>query len=318
MSKDKTHKSKIGGQALIEGIMMKGVYKSAMACRLPNGEIDLEVWDEKDPKKNPWYKKTPFIRGSFNFVSSMITGYKCLMKSADKQLDDDSEEEEMSKFEKWLTDKLGDKLMNIVSIIALVFGLVLSLFLFKFIPTLITKPLANSSVLRTIVEGLVKITIFIGYLGVTSLLKDIKRTYQYHGAEHKTIACLEAGDELTVENIKKHSRFHPRCGTSFLLISLFTSIFVFSFIPRFEEATQVLKIVYRLLVQTALLPLIIGISYEFIRLAGRNNNAFTKFISSPGLQLQRLTTKEPDDKQIEIAIAAVKPCIPDNLEDDQW
>ncbi len=318
MSKDKTHKSKIGGQALIEGIMMKGVYKSAMACRLPNGEIDLEVWDEKDPKKNPWYKKTPFIRGSFNFVSSMITGYKCLMKSADKQLDDDSEEEEMSKFEKWLTDKLGDKLMNIVSIIALVFGLVLSLFLFKFIPTLITKPLANSSVLRTIVEGLVKITIFIGYLGVTSLLKDIKRTYQYHGAEHKTIACLEAGDELTVENIKKHSRFHPRCGTSFLLISLFTSIFVFSFIPRFEEVSQALKIVYRLLVQTALLPLIIGISYEFIRLAGRNNNAFTRFISSPGLQLQRLTTKEPDDKQIEIAIAAVTPCIPDNLEDDQW
>jgi uncharacterized protein YqhQ len=318
MSKDKTHKSKIGGQALIEGIMMKGVYKSAMACRLPNGEIDLEVWDEKDPKKNPWYKKTPFIRGSFNFVSSMITGYKCLMKSADKQLDDDSEEEEMSKFEKWLTDKLGDKLMNIVSIIALVFGLVLSLFLFKFIPTLITKPLANSSVLRTIVEGLVKITIFIGYLGVTSLLKDIKRTYQYHGAEHKTIACLEAGDELTVENIKKHSRFHPRCGTSFLLISLFTSIFVFSFIPRFEEVSQALKIVYRLLVQTALLPLIIGISYEFIRLAGRNNNALTRFISSPGLQLQRLTTKEPDDKQIEIAIAAVKPCIPDNLEDDQW
>lgn len=318
MSKDKTHKSKIGGQALIEGIMMKGVYKSAMACRLPNGEIDLEVWDEKDPKKNPWYKKTPFIRGSFNFVSSMITGYKCLMKSADKQLDDDSEEEEMSKFEKWLTDKLGDKLMNIVSIIALVFGLVLSLFLFKFIPTLITKPLTNSSVLRTIVEGLVKITIFIGYLGVTSLLKDIKRTYQYHGAEHKTIACLEAGDELTVENIKKHSRFHPRCGTSFLLISLFTSIFVFSFIPRFEEVSQALKIVYRLLVQTALLPLIIGISYEFIRLAGRNNNALTRFISSPGLQLQRLTTKEPDDKQIEIAIAAVKPCIPDNLEDDQW
>ena len=318
MSNKQIHKSKIGGQALIEGIMMKGIHKSAMACRLPNGTVDLEVWDDNNGKNAPWYKKTPLIRGSFNFVSSLISGYKCLMKSAEKQMTDDDEEEEMSKFEQWLTDKFGEKLMSVVTGVAMVLGLVFSIFLFKFIPTFITKPLADTAVLRTIAEGILKIIIFISYLALTSKLKDIRRTYEYHGAEHKTIACYEAHEELTVENVKKHTRFHPRCGTSFILISLFTSIFVFCFIPSFSGYAQMARIFIRLGLQLILLPFIIGIAYELIKFAGRTDNTFTKILSAPGLRLQRLTTREPDDSQIEIAIAAITPCIPEDLEEDIW
>ena len=315
MSKE-AHKSKIGGQALIEGIMMKGVFKSAMACRLPDGTI--ETWDENNGKNAPWYKKVPFIRGSFNFVSSLISGYKCLMKSAEKQLTDDDEEEEMSKFEQWLTDKLGDNIMGIISALAMVIGIVLSLFLFKFIPAFLTKPIENQTILRTAIEGILKIAIFVVYLALTGKSKDVKRTYEYHGAEHKTIACFEAHEELTVENIKKHSRFHPRCGTSFIFITLFTSIFVFCFIPSFSSYGKTTRIFMRLAIQLLLLPFIIGIAYELIRLAGRKNNLFTRIISAPGLKIQHLTTREPDDAQIEVAIAAIKPCIPENLEDDNW
>lgn len=311
------HKSKIGGQALIEGVMMKGAFKAAMACRLPNGEIDVEIWDEKNGSNAPWYRKVPFIRGIFNLIFSLKDGYRCLMKSADKQVEED-DEEDMSKFEKWLNDKLGDKIMGIVSAIAMVLGIVISLFLFKFIPTFISKPLDDMTILRTIVEGLLKIAIFIGYLALTSLLKDIKRTYEYHGAEHKTIACHEAGEELTVENVKKHVRFHPRCGTSFMFIILFISIFTSCFIPKFAELSAAAKIAARLGIQFALIPLIVGISYELIRLAGRYDNFFTRAISFPGIQLQHLTTREPDASQIEVAIAAMKPCIPENPEEDQW
>ena len=317
MSKE-AHKSKIGGQALIEGIMMKGVFKSAMACRLPDGTIDIETWDENNGKNAPWDKKVPFIRGSFNFVSSLISGYKCLMKSAEKQLTDDDEEEEMSKFEQWLTDKLGDNIMGIISALAMVIGIVLSLFLFKFIPAFLTKPIENQTILRTAIEGILKIAIFVVYLALTGKSKDVKRTYEYHGAEHKTIACFEAHEELTVENIKKHSRFHPRCGTSFIFITLFTSIFVFCFIPSFSSYGKTTRIFMRLAIQLLLLPFIIGIAYELIRLAGRKNNLFTRIISAPGLKIQHLTTREPDDAQIEVAIAAIKPCIPENLEDDNW
>lgn len=317
MSKE-VHKSKIGGQALIEGIMMKGIYKSAMACRLPDGTIDIETWDEKNGKNAPWYRKTPFIRGSFNFISSLISGYKCLMKSAEKQMTEDDEQEEMTKFEQWLTDKLGENLMGVVSAVAMVIGVVFSLFLFKFIPTLITKPVENHTVIRTAIEGLLKIAIFIGYIAVTAKSKDIRRTYEYHGAEHKTIACYEAHEELTVENVKKHTRFHPRCGTSFIVITLFTSIFVFCFIPSFAAYGKTARIFMRLGIQLVLLPFIIGISYELIRLAGSKNNTFTRIISAPGLKIQHLTTREPDDSQIEVAIAALKPCIPENLEDDNW
>ncbi len=310
----KDHKSKIGGQALIEGVMMKGSYKSAMACRLPNGEIDLEIWDEKNGKNAPFYRKVPFVRGGFNFVISMVDGYKCLMKSAEKQMDEDNPEEEMSKFEKWLEGKFGEKLMTVFMVIALILSVGIGLFLFMYLPTKVVgfiKPIHDYNVLKTLFEGVIKIIIFVVYLGLTSLMKDIKRTYQYHGAEHKTIACHEAGEELNVKNVKKHTRFHPRCGTSFIFLVLIVGIFVFSFL---SWGSALARVGMKLL----LMPLIVGISYEIIRLAGRHNNVITRIISAPGLQLQRLTTKEPDDFQIEVAIAAIKPCIPENLEDDQW
>lgn len=317
MSKDNCNsgckKSSIGGQALLEGVMMRGPEKEAMAVRLPDGTIDLEVWDLPKAK---WYKKVPFVRGPVNFIGSMLDGYKCLTKSADKAMQG-IEEEEPSKFEKWLTEKLGDKLMTIVMVIASVLGVALALMLFMFVPSLVTKgiglllPLGDFA--KTCIEGLIKIGVFIAYIALTSLMKDIKRTYEYHGAEHKTIACYEAGDELTVENVKKHLRFHPRCGTSFIFIVLFISIIVFSV---FRVPWEVLWL--RVLIKVAVLPVIVAIAYEIIKLAGRHDNIITRIVSAPGLWIQRLTTREPDDGQIECAIAAFKPCVPEDLEKDQW
>lgn len=309
-------KSKIGGQALIEGIMMRGIYKSAMVCRLPSGELDLETWDINNGPNLPWYRKAPFIRGVFNFAISMVEGYKCLSKSADKSMIG-VEDENPSKFDKWLEEKLGDKLMPIVSVIGIVLGVVLAVGLFMLAPAgatkLIGKFVALNAVAQTVIEGIVKIAIFILYMWLTSLMPDMRRTYEYHGAEHKTIACYEAGDELTVKNVKKHTRFHPRCGTSFIFIVLIVSIIVFSVLQVPWD-----NIFIRMACKLALLPFIVGIGYEFIRLAGRYENWFTKLFSAPGLAVQRITTREPDDKEIECAIMAIEAVIPDNKEDDVW
>jgi uncharacterized protein YqhQ len=310
-------KSKIGGQAVIEGVMMKGIHQSAMACRLPNGTIDLEVWDDENLNV-PWYRKTPILRGVFNFAISLRDGYKYLMKSANKQIEEDEngEEnpEEMSKFEKWLEAHMGEAFMNAFMVVAMVIGIAFSLFLFLFVPTKLcglVPYLAEHRQLRTVCEGLLKIIIFVGYIWLTSKMKDIRRTYEYHGAEHKTITCYEHGEELTVENVKKHVRFHPRCGTSFIFITLAISILVFCFI-QFDTVWM------RVFLKIPLLLPTVGISYELIRLAGKYVNPFTKIISAPGLALQRLTTREPDDKQIEVAIAAMTPCIPSNKSEDNW
>lgn len=305
-------KSKIGGQALIEGVMMRGPKKVAMACRLPSGEIEVEVDDIRGGKAAPWYTKAPFIRGSINFVTSMLDGYKYLTKSAEKQ--GDFEDEELSPFEKKLVKIFGDKLMTVISAFAIVLGVAVSLGLFMVLPMFITKLIGSaidSQFIKTLIEGLIKIILFISYLAVVSKMKDIKRTYEYHGAEHKTIACYESGEELTVENVKKHTRFHPRCGTSFIIIVLIVSILVFSVVTW---KTMLTRIILKLL----LLPVVCGIAYEIIRLAGRYNNPITRIVSAPGLALQRLTTREPDDKQIECAIAALIPCIPEDKKDDKW
>ncbi len=390
------HKSKIGGQALIEGVMMKGAFRGAMACRLPNGEIDLETWDlpasfETDPKTGKqrivrkWYNRIPLVRGCVNFVMSMVDGYRCMMKAAEKQYDEEVDDfcawkkhekidklsedeaykkfgkwlteerekidrekakedkkyqplgapdaetiqkrweylkkasenydyEEPSKLEKWLDEKLGDKIFNILMVIAMIFGVVIAFGLFLYLPRLIVsfiKPLTDNRIIKSCAEGLVKIILFVAYMWVTGLMKSIRRTYEYHGAEHKTIACFEAALPLTVENVKKQVRFHPRCGTSFIFLVLLISIFFGCFNPY--------KIVWqRVLFGLVLLPLIMGVSYELIRLAGRYDNVFTRILSAPGLWIQRITTKEPDASQIECAIAAMTPCIPENLEDDIW
>lgn len=308
-------KSKIGGQALIEGIMMRGIDTEAMAVRLPDGSIDLEQW--KLPKAK-WYQKTPFVRGPVNFVTTLIDGYKCLSKSADKSLQE--ENENPSKFEKWLEEKLGDKLMSAVMFISGVLGVALALALFIYLPALATRGLAmlfpgldDIYILKNVIEGVIKIGIFILYIWLTSLLKDIRRTYEYHGAEHKTISCYEAGDELTVENVKKHTRFHPRCGTSFIFLVLFISIIVNTlFMLPWEQVWL------RALLKLCVLPIIVSIAYEVIKLNGKYDNIITKIISAPGLWIQRLTTREPNDSQIEVALAAFIPCIPEDKEQDRW
>ncbi|MGN0632508.1 MAG: DUF1385 domain-containing protein [Oscillospiraceae bacterium] len=315
-------KTKIGGQAVIEGVMMRGMGKAAMACRLPSGEIDLEEWTVdggKSGKKMPWYRKTPFVRGIFNFVISMIDGYKCLSRSADKQMTDD-EEEEMTKFEKWLDEKFGEKLMPVLTAISSIFGVALAVFLFMFLPTWILKGLTAifgemNVLLKNTLEGLIKIAIFVGYTALTAKMPEIGRTYEYHGAEHKTIACYEHGEELTPENVKKHCRFHPRCGTSFIFLVLFISIFI-NTIFRITWGSVLTRVLCKLL----LLPVITGIAYEVIMLAGKYNNIITRIISAPGMLIQRITTSEPDEKQIECAIAAMKAVIPDGEEGeiDRW
>ncbi len=305
------HKSKIGGQALIEGIMMRGLDKASMAVRKPDGEIDVETWELKKPSV---FNKIPVVRGTVNFIQSMTMGYKCLSKSAEKAGLDDDENYEPSKFEKWLDDKFGDKLMGMVTIVGTVLGVIGSFLLFMFLPSLIVKgidmfiPIGG---FKALVEGIIKIIIFVIYLSLVAKMKEIRRVYEYHGAEHKTIFCYENGLPLTVENVRKQSRFHPRCGTSFIIIVLILSIMIFSVVTWSSVLT-------RTLIKLALLPLVVGIAYELIKIAGRYDNWLTRIISYPGIKLQNLTTREPDDSQIEVAIAAMEAVIPENKADDQW
>lgn len=322
-------RTSVGGQALIEGIMMLGPKTGAMAVRTKDQSIYTEEWEIPEKK---WYQKCPFVRGVFNFVAQLKTGSKYLNKSMEKSgyLDED-ENEPPSKFEKWLDEKCGKKLTAVISVLGAVLGTALAVVLFIFLPTWTftgIQSLAGDtdiSPFRSLFEGVIKIIIYILYLWATSLMKDIRRTYEYHGAEHKTIATYEAGEELTVENVKKHLRFHPRCGTSFIFLVLAISILVTSLVPinseYFVEWWGVGKFIAdmcRVVGKLLLLPVTVGISYELIRIAGRYDNILTRIISAPGLAIQRLTTKEPDDGQIECAITAIKPCLPKEGEDDKW
>ena len=316
MSKDKKcFRTSIGGQALIEGVMMRGPEKTAMAVRNPEGEIVIEdVRDEKG-KNNPKFLKLPFVRGLVNFIQTMMLGYKCIMRSAELA-GLDEEEGEPSKFEKFLTEKLGSKVYTIIGVIAMVLGIVLAISLFVFVPTFLVKMfntyVYNLGGFTAVVEGVIKIAVFILYMWLVSFMPDIRRTYEYHGAEHKTIACYEAGEELEVENAKKFTRFHPRCGTSFILIVLVISIIVFLAVPAS------LSVLWRFILRIVLLPLVVGIAYEIIKFVGRHDNVFTRIISKPGLLLQHLTTREPDEKQLEVAIASLKAVMPEQKEEAEW
>ena len=295
-------KSKIGGQALVEGIMMLGPSKGAMACRLPDGSIDIETWEERNGKNAPWYKKCPIVRGCVNFVVSMVKGYKYMMKSMEKQMTEEEKEDD------------GSLLYNISMIVGLILGVVIAVGLFVFLPKFVVGKIAfltKSRIIRSCAEGILKIALFVSYMALTALMKDIRRQFQYHGAEQKTVACHEAQLPLTVENVRKQTRFHKRCGTSFIFIVLIVSIFVMCFVP-FKETWL------RVVTSIILLPFVVGISYECIRLAGNHDNAFTRILSAPGLAMQRITTREPDDSMIEIAIAALEPCIPEDKEEDKW
>lgn len=323
----KGKKTVIGGQALIEGVMMKGVSRGAMAVRKPDGELYVKEWELPEKK---WYNKAPFVRGCVNFVSQMKDGFKCISESSD--ISEGGDDGEPSKFDIWLVRTFGEntaqKIANVIGVFLVVLLFAALLFAFLYLPSLVFSFIedvvqTDISMWKAAFEGVFKIIVFVAYMVIVAQGKSMKRMYAYHGAEHKTIACYEAKKELTVENIRQMSRFHPRCGTSFVLITLIVSIVVYSIVP-IEPAQwwgierKGLAVLLRVLIKLPLLPLIVGIAYELIKLTGRYVNFFTKIFTAPGLWLQRITTREPDDSMIEAAVAALKPCLPKAGENDDW
>ena len=299
--------SGIGGQAVMEGVMMKNQDNYAVAVRKPNKEIEVMVSEYTGIMKNQKLKNMPIIRGVLNFIDSMVLGMRTLTYSASFFEEEGDEEktakrasmtpEELAKQEK-KDKKKEDAAMGGTVALSILFAVGIFMMLPYFISSFFQKYI-ESRLLLGLLEGVIRLTIFISYVGLISLMEDIKRVYMYHGAEHKCINCIESGMDLTVENVRKSSRLHKRCGTSFLLIVMFISILFFMMI-RVESA--ILKVVLRLL----LIPVIAGVSYEFIRLAGRSDNGFVNVLSKPGLWLQKITTREPDDDMIEVAIKSVE------------
>ena len=328
MKKEKQFKTTIGGQALIEGIMMRGPEKDAVVVRGKDG-LTVEVSDRKiRSKRSPlaW----PFIRGVVNFVDSMSVGTKALMRSADLCPEEDQEDVKKSRVDAWLERKMQDKkFQNTLMGIATALGLLMSIGLFFLLPGLIMSFFTDyipSVIVRNLLEGAIRISILVGYLYLASRQKDVKRLFAYHGAEHKTIACYEAGLELTVENVRKQKRFHPRCGTSLLFVIMFLSILVFSVGEHLLLAAapglpllggflyNLIRIGFKLL----LLPLVLAITYEINRWVGKHDNWFTAILAAPGLWIQRISTKEPDDDMIEVGITAVNAVLPEEKGADQW
>lgn len=309
----------IGGQALIEGIMMLGPEKKAVVVRKPDGGLEEQVEERVLIKDKHPALGLPLLRGVFNFCSSLANGVKALMYSASFFPEDEEEPEEPSRFELWLDRHLGsEKAASFFITVAVVLGIVFSVGLFILLPTALTG-LVGLAVplpmwLRNLLEGVVRIVIFMGYLMLCSHMKDIHRVFQYHGAEHKTIFCYEAGEELTVENVRKQGRFHPRCGTSFMFVLIIIATIVSSIVFSIIDITNPFL---RMLAHLILLPLVVGISYEFNRYAGRSESVISRALRWPGLMIQHLTVFEPDDSMIEVAITAMKEVIPDDGS-DEW
>lgn len=328
--------NRVGGQAVLEGVMMKSGDNVALSVRKEDGTIETETTTYVSVRKKNKAANVPIIRGVINMFETFKLSYSILGRSAEMLGINETDDE--SKFDKWLREKFGDKLMSAIMSVAMVLGVALALVLFSFIPTIVAKligflisdeslsplfadgffkglwalfkfklnlPIGQRVLVGTI-QGLIKIGIFVGYIALVSLMKDIKRTFQYHGAEHKSIACYEAGDELTPENAKKHKRFHPRCGTSFIFVTLILTILVFSPLPLGNVAV-------RMGLQFLFLPLVIGLSFEFIMYAGKHQNVLTAILSAPGLWMQRLTTKEPSLDQLEVALTSLKAAMPDEF-----
>lgn len=294
--------SGIGGQAVMEGIMMRNGSEYSVAVRKENGEIEVKKETYKGVGSKCKLFRLPFIRGIFSFVDSLVLGMKSLNYSASLFMEDGEEEEEPGRFEKWLQKKFGDKAEKVIMDLTMVISIILAMGIFMVFPTWVStlmKPLLGNGIWMALFEGVLRIAIFIAYVGLISLMPDIKRTYMYHGAEHKCINCIEHGLPLTVENVMKSSKEHKRCGTSFLLIVMVISILFFLVI---RPETLWLRMVSRIL----LIPVIAGVSFEFLRLAGNSDNPVVNLLSKPGLMLQGLTTKEPDEKMAEVAICAVE------------
>ncbi|MDR0530848.1 MAG: DUF1385 domain-containing protein [Oscillospiraceae bacterium] len=305
----------VGGEALMEGLMMRGPKGAAVAVRLPSGEIDVSLKPGTLPKDKYPILGWPLIRGPVSLVYSMIFGYKCLMESADKAtqglMEEAAAQEDSSKLDKWLEEHLGPQLMTVIGVVGSVLGVALALGLFVWAPELLLKWIeklssADLTHVKALISGGIRVVLFVGYMFVMSLLPDIRRVFQYHGAEHKTIFCYESGLELTVENVKKQSRLHPRCGTSFMflmiLLSILLSSLLFAIWPQLS-----LTATARVCIKILQFPVIMALGYEFIRFAGKHlENPIVKIISFPGLCTQRITTKEPDEEIIEVGIAALK------------
>ena len=326
MSQEK-FKTTIGGQALIEGIMMRGPDKDAIVVRTKE-DLHIETMPRKKNPPKSW-KNFPFIRGIFNFFDAQVVGIKALLRSAD--LAPEEMQEEPSKFDRWLEKKLGNEAFQKAIVgIAMCMGLGLSVVLFFLLPMIIGGLFdrwITSNLGVNLIEGLIRMVIFLGYMLLISRMEEMRRVFSYHGAEHKTIRCYEAGLPLTVENVRQQTRLHPRCGTSFLLVVMVISILVFSVassallaaVPALETIRG--SFVYRLLMivfKLLLLPLVVGITYEINRWAGRNDNGFTRILTAPGMWLQNFTTNEPDDSMIEVGIAAVEAVLPEQEGADRW
>ncbi len=320
-------KTMIGGQALIEGIMMRGPQKDAIVVR-KGDELDVKVTPRKVRPKGA-ITNWPLIRGAVSFFDSQVVGVKALMHSAD--LNPELEEAQPSKFDRWLEKKLGnEKFQKCLVGLAVAIGLGVSVLLFFLLPAVISgffDGIVHNNVVLHLIEGLIRITIFILYMVLVSRMGEMRRVFAYHGAEHKTIRCYEAGLPLTVENVRTQTRLHPRCGTSFLLVVMVISILVFSVassalltaVPMLELMRgsvlyRLIMIVYKLL----LLPLVVAVTYEINRWAGKHDNWFTRILTAPGMLMQKFTTNEPDDSMIEVAIRAVTEVLPENEGDDRW
>ena len=314
MSKEKKNKNEyvaVGGQALMEGIMMRGPKGTAMSLRLPDGTIETQMKDFVSIRKKIKFFNIPILRGVVSFVESMISGYKLLMESAEKTSMDDLQAENESKLDKWISDHFGPKMMAVIGAISMVLGVGISFLLFMYLPSLLfdltNKYLADGKIemFRALFEGVIRVIIFITYMALVARMKEIRRVYMYHGAEHKTIFCFEHGKELTVENIREEKRFHPRCGTSFIFVTIILSILISSIVSIAFPALTQIRAVW-IATKILMLPLIMGVGFEFIQLAGKYPNKFTRFLSMPGLLMQRITTVEPTDDIIEVAIEAMK------------
>lgn len=314
---DKTEKISVGGQALIEGIMMQGPKGAAMSVRLSDGTIDTEKLEMKHVRDKFKPAGWPLIRGAVNMVESLIFGFSCMEKSAEKAgLDDDTDPENMSKLDKWISDHFGPKMMAIVTGVSLVLGCGIAFALFFYLPSFLVDVIDKYvfsdalSEIHPVFEGLFRMCIFVMYIWAVSKIPDIKRVFMYHGAEHKSIFCYEKGLELTVENVKKQKRFHPRCGTSFIFVILIISILISSVLvvafPKIDD-NRMLWMVVKLLI----VPVTVGIGYEFIKYAGTHDNVFVRILAAPGLWMQRLTTQEPTDDIIEVGIESLKAVLYD-------
>ena len=311
MAKEKTFKTSIGGQALMEGILMRGPKKQAIVCRTADGLVE-KVEELKFIKDKYPILGWPIIRGIFTFLDSMVKGMKALMYSAELLPEEMQEDDPI---DRWIEEHFSaDKAKKLIVYVALVLGLALSLFLFIFLPAFLVgliKPIYNVYVLRNLSEGLVRIAILLLYMKLCCSLEDVRRVFSYHGAEHKTIFCYEHGKPLTVENVRPESRFHPRCGTSFLLVVVVVSVLV-------NSVVKVSNTFARIGCHLLLLPVVVGISYEINRWCGLHDNALSRFLAAPGKWLQHMTTNEPDDSMIECAIRAMELVIPENQQEAAW